>query len=387
MAKLSIQAGSTGVSIDIFIQASTSTAGLGLTGLTGTSAGLQAFYHRPFDTSTPITLATSSLTAAYTSGLLVEINSTAMAGFYRFDPPNGALAAGQRSCSVMLQGAANMAPLPLEIELTAWNNQDAATGGINNLGTAGTLGSVSNVRGTATVILAAGTHAGAVIPIVQTASNLSGTVVLAPQTHTSAVIPVVQTASNLVNTVVLAPQTHTSVVIPVVQTAITLTTNADKTNYYLGTGTHTGAVIPIVNIVQTSADGRMANLDLNVGAVGTAVNAVGVAVVAVGTNVSGARGDIAGVMNVVGTSGVAISTNTMATMADIFLDRNMAVGPDTSGTGNGPRTPRQSFRALRNHWTVGTDGMYTSFKEDDTTISFAKSVISTNTANLITGLS
>lgn len=366
MPKISVQAGSTSVSLPIFVQASTSTTGLGLTGLAGTSAGLQAWYYRGTGAAVPITLATSSLNAAYTSGLFVEINSTAtgLQGAYRFDVPDAAFATASnvRSCLIGLGGAANMAPLPLEVELTAWNNQDGVAGGMVALSSTGTLGSVSNVRGTATVILAAGTHAGVVIPVVQTASGLVGTVVLAPQVHTSAIIPIVQTASNLVNG---APGTATVILAPVV---------------------HTGAIIPIVQtasqalVLTTSNDGRMANLDLNVGAVQTNVANVG-------TNVTGARSDVAAVMTVVGTSGVAITTTTMDTMADHFLDRNMAAGPDTGGTGTGPRTVRQALRPLRNHWTIGTDGNYTSFKEDDLTISFAKAVISTSTANLITGLS
>lgn len=337
MPKISVQAGSTGVSVNLFFQASTATDGAGLTGLKFNAAGFSAYSIRQRTTATPITLATSTVGNPWITGGFIEVDATNAKGWYNFDIPNAVLATGSPFASVNFQGAAAQAQLPLEIELTAWNNQDATAGGINNLLSGGTLGSVSNVRGTATVILAAGTHAGAVIPVVQTASN---------------VITGSPTVAQITTGVWAAFGTG------VVQ---------------LNTGTHTGAIIPQVNVVQTSADGRMANLDLNVGAVGTIANAIGVLVT--------------GIISTLGTSGVVVTTGAMISMADAYLDRNMALGPDNSGTGTGPRTPRQGFRALRNHWQVGTDGVYTSFKEDDSTISFAKSVISTNSANLITGLS
>jgi hypothetical protein len=57
-----------------------------------------------------------------------------MPGIYRFDIPNAALASGNgRSVVIMLSGATNMAPLPIEIELTGWDNQDSVHGGMSAL--------------------------------------------------------------------------------------------------------------------------------------------------------------------------------------------------------------------------------------------------------------
>lgn len=425
MAKISVTAGSTSVTLPIFIQASTSTTGLGLAGLTGTAASLIGSYYRGTGTDVPITLTTSTLNAPYTSGLIVEINSTRMAGAYRFDPPDAALAAGPRSVFFMLSGAANMAPLPFEVELTAWNNQDSVAGGMTQLTSTGTLGSVSNVRGTATVLLAGAVHTGAIIPIVQTSSlaQLVGTA-------TSVLnVNVVATASNTINvlgtaTVILFGGVHTGAIVPIVQTAsgakVTDFTTAALSRFFdidagsfstasansvvtqittnagggsltalqittavwakfgtgtvaLTTGTHAGAFIPNVGAINTSSDGRMANLDLNVGAVQTSA----IAGMALSTSI----------LDKVGTSGVAISTSTMTTIADKLLDRDMGLGPDTGvGTGTAGRTVRQALRPLRNHWTAAS-GTYTSFKEDDTTISYAKPLISTSTADLIIGMS
>lgn len=56
-----------------------------------------------------------------------------------------------------------------------------------------------------------------------------------------------------------------------IQVARVVAYNPDSATVVLSTGTHTGAVIPTVNVVSTSNDGRMANLDLNIGAVNTSV--------------------------------------------------------------------------------------------------------------------
>jgi hypothetical protein len=131
--KLSVQAGSTSVSVNIFIQDSSSTTGAGLTGLAYNTASLTAYYAPQRSTAMQIPLVTlAAVTSSYTSGGFKEIDATNMPGWYRLDLPDGALTSG-RFVSVHLKGAANMAPLPLEIELTAWNNQDAIRGGLTAL--------------------------------------------------------------------------------------------------------------------------------------------------------------------------------------------------------------------------------------------------------------
>lgn len=119
----------------IFIQDSSSTTGAGLTGLTNSSASLTAYYHRDTDTTaTAISLVTMTV-GTFTSSGFKEIDATNMPGFYQFCPPNAALASGAKSCAFLLKGAANMAPLPIEVQLTAVN-PDSATSfitGVNAL--------------------------------------------------------------------------------------------------------------------------------------------------------------------------------------------------------------------------------------------------------------
>lgn len=154
MAKLSILGGSTSVSVNLFIQDSSSTTGAGLTGLVFNTSSLVAYYALPRAAAVAITLATlAAVTSSYSSGGFKEIDATNMPGWYRLDIPNAALVGSNRFVSLHLKGATNMAPLPLEIELTGWDNQNATSGGMSNLDTtvssrlapAGTLATVTTV--------------------------------------------------------------------------------------------------------------------------------------------------------------------------------------------------------------------------------------------------
>lgn len=130
--KLSIQVASTSQTVNVFVRDSSSTTGGGLTGLVFNSPSLVAYYALPRAAAVSIALVTQTVTGAYSSGGFVEISSANMPGWYRLDVPDAAIASG-RFVSIHLKGATNMAPLPLEIELTGWNNQDAVRGGLTAL--------------------------------------------------------------------------------------------------------------------------------------------------------------------------------------------------------------------------------------------------------------
>lgn len=150
MAKLCVKPGSTSVSVYIFIEDSSSTTGAGLTGLAYNSSSLTAYYVRSLGSATAITLATQTVTGAYSSGGFVEVSSSNMPGVYRLDLPDAALAVGVRSVVVMLKGATNMAPLRLEIDLNAEVNVT------HFAGTAATLyDGVAQAGGSTSITLAA----------------------------------------------------------------------------------------------------------------------------------------------------------------------------------------------------------------------------------------
>lgn len=118
MAKLAVKAGSTSFSAYIFVQDSSLSTGVGLTGLAYNTAGLVAYYVRPLSTASGITLATlAAVTSSWASGGFKEVDATNLPGVYRVDLPDAILAAGVGSVVVMLRGATNMTPVLLEIQL------------------------------------------------------------------------------------------------------------------------------------------------------------------------------------------------------------------------------------------------------------------------------
>lgn len=131
--KLVLKKGSTSQTVNIFVQNSSSTTGAGLTGLVFNSSGLTAYYVRPRAAAVAITLVTQTVTGAYSSGGFVEIDATNMPGWYRLDLPDAVLATGVDHVGVHLKGATNMAPLPLEIQLTNVDLNDGTRGGMTAL--------------------------------------------------------------------------------------------------------------------------------------------------------------------------------------------------------------------------------------------------------------
>lgn len=133
MPKLDILAGATSVSVAMFIQDSSSTTGAGLTGLVYNTSGLTCYAVVPGASAAAVSLATlAAANSAWSSGGFKEIDATNMPGWYRFDIPNANIASG-RSVGFHFKGATNMAPLPLEISLTAVNNQDGVRFGMTAL--------------------------------------------------------------------------------------------------------------------------------------------------------------------------------------------------------------------------------------------------------------
>ncbi len=126
MAKLQLLAGTTSKLIDVFIQDTSVTTGAGLTGLTNASGSLTWYYYREGAASAVQVTSIASMTLGtwVTKGFIV-IDGTNMPGMYQLGVPDAALAAGAKSVVMMLKGAANMAPVLIEIELTATDNQTA----------------------------------------------------------------------------------------------------------------------------------------------------------------------------------------------------------------------------------------------------------------------
>lgn len=436
MAKLSIVAGATSQSVNLFVQDSSKTDGSGLTGLVFNTSGLTCYYSfaGANATATVVSLATlAAVNSAWSSGGFKELDATNMPGWYRFDLPNAVIAAAKgRSVGVHFQGATHLAPVPLEIELTGWDNQDSVHGGMSAVpnAAAGAVGGLPlsvDTSGRVDVLKINGTS--------QTARDLGASVLLSPGTGTgqlSITSGVVQADAAKVNGVSTAAVTTVKPVLGlavdgVIPTATNLTnaptagdfTATMKTSLNAATpASVTGAVASVTgnvggNVVGSvgsvvgavgSVTGAVGSVTGNVGgnvvgtvgsvvgAVGSVTGAVGSVTGNVGGNVTGTVGSVVGAVgsvtgnvggnvsgNVTGSvgsvvAGVALTVSERNSTADAILDRDMSVGVD-SGSPT-VRTMRQALRFLRNLWAI-SGGTLTVTKEDDTTTSWTATVTQT----------
>lgn len=341
MAKISILQGATSVTVNIWIADSSSATGAGLTGLVFNTAGLTCYYMRPKIAATAVTLATlAAVTSAYSSGGFKEIDSANAPGWYRFDIPDAAIANAERFCSFHFKGAANMAPLPLEVELTGWNNQSTTDGGLSKL-TSLTFTVASQID--ANVIdwksaTAPAMTGDAFARLGAPAGASTAVDIAAVKTDTAAVK--VQT-DKLAFTV--PNQVDSNVIDWKGATAPAMTGDAFARIGVAGVG--------LTNL----GDTRIANLDAAVSSRGTSVYAGG-AVASVTAGVTLAAGAI---------DAASLATAGKQAIADSLLDRDMSVGTD-SGTETF-RTPRQALRVLRNKVDIPGGKVK---KEDDATDSF-----------------
>lgn len=265
--KLSILAGSTSITVNVFVRDSSSTTGAGLTGLAFNTASLVAYYGLVRAAAVQITLATQTVTGAWSSGGFVEISSANMPGWYRLDIPDAALASG-RFVSIHMKGAANMAPLPIEIELTAVNNQSAtafmtSVATVTNLTNAPTAGDL-----TATMKTSVTTAATAATPAVtvsdKTGFSLSTAGILAIWHQLTAAIVTASTIGKLiVDFLDAAVSTRTK---PAdTQARVTL---VDTVTAYTGNTPQTGDAFARIGAAGAGltalGDTRIANLDATV---------------------------------------------------------------------------------------------------------------------------
>lgn len=113
--KLDKPRGATDVSLYVFVPDSSSTVGAGLTGLTFESAGLVCWYNRPRAVAVQIPLVTMTEEGAHADGGFVAVAN--MPGHYRLDIPNAVCAVAADDVRIQLRGAANMAPVQVELAL------------------------------------------------------------------------------------------------------------------------------------------------------------------------------------------------------------------------------------------------------------------------------
>lgn len=294
MAKLWVVKGKTSKLVRIFIQDSSSTTGAGLTGLTSGSSGLVCSRSRDDDGNagaTSITLSAGTR-GTWSSGGFVEKDSTKQPGVYEFGVPNAALATGSESVLIEFLGATNMAPLPLEIELTGVDNQDATKFGMTRV-----VANADQLAGQTVTAAAGVTFPGSVA---------------SPTNITAGVITTVTTVTNQLTAAAIATGVWQDT------TAGDFTTASSIGKSLFTSGNAPGA-----------ASG-LALVGSNVGAATSVSGAVG--------SVTGAVGSVTGAVGSVGAGGIAaasfaanaidnaaLATSAANEIADALLDRANAI--------------------------------------------------------------
>lgn len=119
MSLRTIKAGAVDQTIDVPLKDSSSPVGGGLTGLVFNSAGLTCYYRKgATGASTALTLATlAAVTSVHSDGGFKEIDATNMPGMYRLDLSD-AMVADAGMLTIFIQGAANLVPCEIQIEVS-----------------------------------------------------------------------------------------------------------------------------------------------------------------------------------------------------------------------------------------------------------------------------
>ena len=136
--KLSRQVGTTNQLLNVFIRDATNTSSAGLANVVASSVAFSILRSDMAAISTGTCSTTAVALGTYNVSTLTQMSSTLMLGWYQFSPPNYAFVSGD-SVALHMYGAVNMAPTPIEIELTKTNNQ-AYVSTVNVLGAVNPVG-------------------------------------------------------------------------------------------------------------------------------------------------------------------------------------------------------------------------------------------------------
>ena len=120
--KISRQVGTVNEILNIYIQDATVSTGAGLANVSSTNVTFAWCRNNQVAASSGTCSTSTGALGLYFVPTLTQTLSTNMLGWYQFCVPDGVFASGT-SAALHLYGAPNMAPVPIEIELTKTNNQ------------------------------------------------------------------------------------------------------------------------------------------------------------------------------------------------------------------------------------------------------------------------
>ncbi len=195
--KLKIKQGTTSKLVRVFAQDSAATDGSGKTGIAYNAAGLTAYYLPEGDAAATAITLYSGTVGTYSTGCWSEVDSTNMPGIYEIGLPDAAIdATSEGSVIVMLKGAADMAPILIEIELDAIDYRNGSSAGLSNLDAAiSTRSTFDQSTQTVTTDSASRTASQADVSALATASSIAALNDFDPATQTVTTDAASRTAS------------------------------------------------------------------------------------------------------------------------------------------------------------------------------------------------
>jgi hypothetical protein len=252
-----------------------STTGAYMTGISYNASGLKVVYFREGDTSVTSVTLVSGTVGSWTSGGWVEVDSTNLPGVYELGVPNACFASGN-SFIIAVAGVANMYCDPVEIETTAFDNQDSTRAGLSALPNANAAASGGLITygtgsgqltsdGAGNVLLSNGSGYG---QVTFTNGVISANVTQIDGQTATAAAPVTFPAS--IGTSTYAGGAVASVTgnvggsVASVTAGVTVTTNNDKTGYSLASAPPTTSQIAAAvlktpaNLLATDSSGNVA---------------------------------------------------------------------------------------------------------------------------------
>jgi len=361
MAKLTVRSGASTRSEYIFINDSTSTTGVGLTGLVFNSAGLTAYYVTERGTPTAISLVTlASATAAYSSGGFVAVDGTNLPGVYRLDVP--AVVFATTKGVVMLKGATNMVPVLLEYDVVAYDPTDTVRLGLT---------AVPNVAQGSAGALPTGSATGQVTVATNNDKTGYSLTQAFPTNFSSMAITVggAVTAGTVSDktgySLTQAFPTNFSSMAITVGGAVTAGTVSDKTGYSLATAPPTAAQIS-TQVWSEALPGAFtsgqAGFKLDAGTA-TNVWGAGTRTLTAGTNISLAKGTgITGFNDITSQSVWDVATTAVTAVGSIGvqLKTNVDVATSTRMATFTYTTPPTAAAIATQVWSEALPGTYTS---------------------------
>lgn len=119
--KISRAVGTASEILNVFVQNATVSTGAGLANIVASSVNF-TWLRNDQATFSSGTCSSGGTIGTYNVSMFTQVSSTSSLGWYQFGVPNGIFTSGS-SALLHLYGAPNMAPVPIEIELTKFDNQ------------------------------------------------------------------------------------------------------------------------------------------------------------------------------------------------------------------------------------------------------------------------